>query len=61
MERSVNERVMDRENDRLGWLKQVQLEEKKELLAQYLPESKLKDLVMQQNEEEFEELEQYKQ
>lgn len=57
MERDVSERLMDKQNERLMWLKQNQLEERKEIFDKHLPEGASKDLLNDLAEEEERELE----
>ncbi|CDW74865.1 cast multi-domain protein [Stylonychia lemnae] len=61
MEMDVNQRLIDKENQRLLWLKEKQLSEKQEVFNQYLPESNsIKEIINEINEDEYKELEEFK-
>jgi hypothetical protein len=60
LEQEVGEKFIDRENTRLMSLKEKQLQEKKEILEKYLPESMLKDFIIEMNEEEHAELDAFR-
>lgn len=48
---------MDKENQRMIWLKEQQLQEKQEVFEQHLPKnSAIKDMIMEFTEQEKEEL-----
>ena len=61
LDRETSERMLNNENQKIQWLKDAQLKEKKEILEKHLPQdSAVKDFMQEMVDEQLKEAEQFK-
>lgn len=60
LEKELGQSVLERQNKQIFDLRERQIEEKRRAFTNFLPESMLKDLMMQSSKEEEEELRRYR-